>query len=81
MGAALPCRSVRGVGQDYHVLPPRHRGHASSRRQQRTCGVAQYEGLLIARRAFGFHSAHALIALSELTLSGLCPSLPGRQSC
>jgi len=33
---------------------------------------------LIARRAFGFHSAHALIALSELTLGGLCPSLPGR---
>ena len=35
---------------------------------------------LIARRAFGFHSAHALIALSELTLGGLCPPLPGRQS-
>jgi transposase len=34
---------------------------------------------LIARRAFGFHSAHALIALSELTLGGLCPPLPGRQ--
>jgi transposase len=34
---------------------------------------------LIARRAFGFHSAQALIALSELTLGGLCPSLPGRQ--
>jgi transposase len=35
---------------------------------------------LIARRAFGFHSAPALIAMSELTLGGLCPSLPGRQS-
>ena len=34
---------------------------------------------LIARRAFGFHSAPALIAMSELTLGGLCPSLPGRQ--
>ena len=34
---------------------------------------------LIARRAFGFHSAQALIALSELTLGGLCPPLPGRQ--
>ena len=32
----------------------------------------------IARRAFGFHSADALIALLELTLGGLCPSLPGR---
>src|SRR6266700_381036 len=34
---------------------------------------------LVARRAFGFHSAPALIALSELALSGLCPALPGRQ--
>jgi transposase len=33
---------------------------------------------LIARRAFGFHSAEALIALAMLTLGGLCPSLPGR---
>jgi len=33
---------------------------------------------LIARRAFGFHSAEALIALAKLTLSGLCPPLPGR---
>jgi len=35
---------------------------------------------LIARRAFGFRSAPALIALSELALGGLCPPLPGRQS-
>jgi transposase len=35
---------------------------------------------LIARRAFGFHSPQALIALSELTLGGLCPPLPGRQA-
>lgn len=33
---------------------------------------------LITRRAFGFHSAEALIALAKLTLSGLCPPLPGR---
>src|SRR5664280_2487623 len=33
---------------------------------------------LIARRAFGFHTATALIALAKLTLSGLCPPLPGR---
>ncbi len=33
---------------------------------------------LITRRAFGFHSAEALIALVKLTLSGLCPPLPGR---
>lgn len=33
---------------------------------------------LITRRAFGFHSPHALIALAMLTLGGLCPQLPGR---
>jgi transposase len=33
---------------------------------------------LITRRAFGFHSPSALIALAMLTLGGLCPPLPGR---
>lgn len=33
---------------------------------------------LIQVRAFGFHDPHALIALAMLTLSGLCPPLPGR---
>lgn len=33
---------------------------------------------LIIRRAFGFHSADATIALVLLTLGGLCPPLPGR---
>ncbi len=33
---------------------------------------------LIVRRAFGFHSADAMIALAMLKHSGLCPSLPSR---
>ena len=33
---------------------------------------------LITRRAFGFHSPHAAIALAMLALGGLCPRLPGR---
>jgi transposase len=33
---------------------------------------------LIQARAFGFHNPYALIALAKLTLSGLCPPLPGR---
>jgi transposase len=33
---------------------------------------------LICRRAYGFHSADALIALAMLNLGGLRPSLPGR---
>jgi transposase len=31
---------------------------------------------MITRRAFGFHSPDALIALAMLSLSGLCPPLP-----
>jgi transposase len=33
---------------------------------------------LITRRAFGFHSAAAMIALAMLKHGGLCPPLPGR---
>jgi len=33
---------------------------------------------LIIRRAFGFHSYQAAIALAMLALAGLCPSLPAR---
>lgn len=33
---------------------------------------------LITRRAFGFHSPDALIALAMLSLADLCPPLPGR---
>ncbi len=33
---------------------------------------------LICRRAYGFHSADALIALAMLRVGGLCPPLPGR---
>jgi transposase len=34
---------------------------------------------LICRRAYGFHSADALIALAMLSVGGLRPSLPGRR--
>ncbi len=34
---------------------------------------------LIMRRAFGFHSPQALIALAMLALGGCCPELPGRK--
>jgi transposase len=33
---------------------------------------------LLTRLAFGFHSAHALIAMAMLKLGGMCPPLPGR---
>jgi transposase len=33
---------------------------------------------LITRRAYGFHSPHAAIALAMLSLGGLCPPLPAR---
>jgi transposase len=33
---------------------------------------------LLTRRAYGYHSPEALIAMAELTRGGLCPALPGR---
>jgi transposase len=33
---------------------------------------------VLVRRAYGFHSPEALIAMIELTRGGLCPPLPGR---
>lgn len=33
---------------------------------------------VIHRRAYGFHSPQAMIALGMLALGGLCPNLPGR---
>jgi transposase len=33
---------------------------------------------LLTRRAYGYHSAEALIAMAALTRGGLCPPLPGR---
>jgi transposase len=33
---------------------------------------------LLTRRAYGYHSADALIAMASLTRGGLCPTLPGR---
>jgi transposase len=33
---------------------------------------------VLTRRAYGYHSAEALIAMIELTRGGLCPPLPGR---
>ncbi|WP_114591259.1 transposase [Euzebya pacifica] len=33
---------------------------------------------VIHRRAFGFRTPEAMIAIAMLTLGGLCPPLPGR---
>ena len=33
---------------------------------------------LLTRRAYGYHSSDALIAMADLTRGGLCPALPGR---
>lgn len=33
---------------------------------------------VLTRRAYGFHSPEALIAMAQLTRGGLCPTLPGR---
>jgi hypothetical protein len=66
-GAVRPTRTDDGLRVDLQT--------GGARTAQRL-GLAG--GELITRRAFGFHSPHAAIALAMLALGGLCPSLPGR---
>lgn len=60
----------------------RHRRHIEeSLRLRLSNGLVESMNIkirLITRRAFGFHSPAALIALAKLELGGLCPPLPGR---
>jgi hypothetical protein len=56
-------------------IDPRHRAQLTSRANARIEQV-NTQIRLIARRAFGFHSPHALIALAMLKLADLCPPLP-----
>jgi hypothetical protein len=80
MGAALLHRSIVALARTntYHRADIRDtllNGVNNGRTESLSTKVQ-----LIARRAFGFRSAPALIALSELAIGGLCPSLPGRQT-
>jgi hypothetical protein len=75
--ALLSPGSWDGTAHD-HWPALRHRG-----RDRHGLSNARVEQLntqlrLITRRAFGFHSPDAAIALAMLSLGGLCPPLPGR---
>ena len=53
------------------ILAAIHHGLSNARIEQINTQIR-----LIARRAFGFHSPEALIALAMLKLADLCPPLP-----
>ena len=55
------------------ILAAIHRGLTNARVEAINTQIR-----LITRRAFGFHSPQALIALAMLSLADLCPPLPGR---
>ena len=61
------------------ITKQRHRINAAIRHRLTNARVeaANTRIRLIARRAYGFHSAEALIALAMLSLGGLAPDLPG----
>ena len=59
------------TGQRAGILAAIEHGLSNARVEQINTQIR-----LITRRAFGFHSAQALIALAMLTLAGLCPPLP-----
>jgi hypothetical protein len=62
---------------DHQAAPPHQRRHRHRLTNARV-EAANTRIRPIARRAYGFHSAEALIALAMLSLGGLAPDLPGR---
>jgi transposase len=58
-----------------HHTDPRYHAQSTVRSNARVEAI-NTQIRLITRRAFGFHSADALIALAMLTLADLCPPLP-----
>jgi transposase len=75
VGASLPTAVVREARtiteQRDGILAAIHHGLSNARIEQINTQIR-----LIARRAFGFHSPAALIALAMLKLADLCPPLP-----
>jgi transposase len=67
-------RLARTIADDRRAIVATLRHRLSNARME----AANTTIRLITRRAYGFHSAAALIGLAMLCLGGLCPSLPGR---
>ena len=79
MGTPLPdpasfVKLAQTIKEHYHGIVATSRTGSSNARIEAINTTLR----LICRRAYGFHSADALIALAMLTVGGLRPSLPGR---
>ena len=79
MGAPLPDRELRQARQDDHANKTGIVATLTHRLSNARIEAINTTLRLISRRAYGFHSAQALIALAMLTVGGLRPSLPGRE--
>jgi transposase len=77
---ARRCRLEPFVKLARRITQQRSKVEASLRHDLSNARVEQVNTQLrlIIRRAFGFHSYQAPIALAMLSLGGLCPPLPGR---
>jgi len=77
---ARRCRLEPFVKLARRITQQRSKVEASLRHDLSNARVEQVNTQLrlIIRRAFGFHSYEAPIALAMLSLGGLCPPLPGR---
>lgn len=77
---ARRCRLEPFVKLARRITQQRSKVEASLRHDLSNARVEQMNTQLrlIIRRAFGFHSYEAPIALAMLSLGGLCPPLPGR---
>ena len=78
LGTPLPPPRIRQARQDHHRATRRDPRRHHTRPVKRPRRSVNTQIRLITRRAFGFHSPQALIALAMLSLADLCPPLPGR---
>jgi hypothetical protein len=80
LGAALPPARVRQGGRHRPRSPGRGPATLAHRLSNARVEAMNTRVRLIIRRAFGFHSADALITLALLSFGGLCPPLPRQLS-
>ena len=76
----LPDQALRQARQDHPRVRPLIETTLTYRLTNARVESLNTKLRLITRRAFGFQSAEALIALAMLALGGLCPPLPHMSS-
>ncbi|MGH3902355.1 MAG: transposase [Pseudonocardiaceae bacterium] len=78
LGHPIPHPRVRGTRQNDQKVPPLIYNTLDHGVSNVLSEATNTHLRLLTHRAYGYHSAEALIAMATLTRGGLCPPLPGR---